>query len=81
MKRLIVLLFIQIIVVSSFAQSATIRPKTKIMTLGVFHFAYHNLDRVKTAEKDQISVLDEPYQSQIAAIAKAIAEHAIFDSS
>jgi len=74
MKRLIVLLFIQIIVVSTFGQSAATRPKTKIMTLGVFHFAYHNLDRIKTAEKDQISVLDEPYQSQIAAIAKAIEE-------
>ena len=49
-------------------------PKTKIMTLGVYHFAYHNLDRIKTAEKDMISVLEEPYQSQIAAIAKAIEE-------
>ena len=49
-------------------------PKTKIMTLGVYHFAYHNLDKVKTAEKDMISVLDEPYQSQIAAIAKSIEE-------
>jgi len=73
MKRLIALFFILIIVVSSFGQSTT-HPKTKIMTLGVFHFAYHNLDRVKTATKDQISVLDEPYQSQIAAIAKAIEE-------
>lgn len=75
MKRLIaLLLFITITAVSSFGQSATISSKTKIMTLGVFHFAYHNLDRVKTEAKDQISVLDEPYQSQIAAIAKAIEE-------
>jgi hypothetical protein len=46
----------------------------KVMTLGVFHFAYPNLDAVKTAEEDQISVLDEPWQSQIISIANAIAE-------
>lgn len=45
---------------------------TQIMTLGVFHFAYPNLDVVVTEEKDQISVLDEPYQSEIIAISKAI---------
>jgi hypothetical protein len=49
-------------------------PKTEVMTLGVFHFAYPNLDAVKTDEKDQISVLDEPYQSEIIAIIKAIKE-------
>lgn len=42
------------------------------MTLGVFHFAYHNLDAVKTEKKNQISVLDEPYHSEIVAISKAI---------
>jgi hypothetical protein len=42
------------------------------MTLGVFHFAYYNLDAVKTEKKNQISVLDEPYQSEIAAISRAI---------
>lgn len=46
------------------------------MTLGVFHFAFPNLDVVKTSNNDQISVLDEPYQSEIAAIAKAIEEYA-----
>jgi hypothetical protein len=45
-----------------------------VMTLGVFHFNYPNLDAVKTAEEDQISVLDDPWQSQIIAIARAIAE-------
>jgi hypothetical protein len=49
-------------------------PKTEVMTLGVFHFAYPNLDAVKTDEKDQISVLDESYQSEIIAITKAIKE-------
>lgn len=52
-----------------------LRPqKTKIMTLGVFHFDYPNLDVVKTAEKDKISVLDEPFQSEILAVAKALEE-------
>ncbi|WP_320052471.1 DUF5694 domain-containing protein [uncultured Acetobacteroides sp.] len=46
--------------------------QTKVMTLGVFHFAYHNLDVVKTEKKNQISVFDEPYQSEIVAISKAI---------
>jgi hypothetical protein len=45
------------------------------MTLGVFHFAYHNLDVVKTEKKNQISVLDEPYQSEIIAVSKAIEEY------
>jgi hypothetical protein len=49
--------------------------KTKVMTLGVFHFAYPNLDVNKTGKKDQISVLEEPYQSEIIAISKAIEEY------
>lgn len=49
--------------------------KTKVMTLGVFHFAYPNLDVYKTGKKDQISVLEEPYQSEIIAISKAIEEY------
>lgn len=49
-------------------------PKAKVMTLGVFHFAYPNLDAVKTSKSDQISVLEEPYQSEILAICKAIKE-------
>ncbi len=47
----------------------------KIMTLGVFHFAYHNLDAVTTKKEDQISVLEEPYQSEIIAISKALEEY------
>jgi hypothetical protein len=53
-------------------QSSETSAKTKVMTLGVFHFAYHNLDVVKTDKKNQISVLEEPYQSEIINIAKAI---------
>ncbi|MBS4036149.1 MAG: hypothetical protein KGZ85_16925 [Ignavibacterium sp.] len=44
------------------------------MTLGVFHFAYPNLDAVKAVDKDKISVLEEPYQSEIIAISRAISD-------
>ena len=55
-----------------FGQTGNTPAQTKVMTLGVFHFAYHNLDVIKTEKKNQISVLDEPFQSEIAAISKAI---------
>jgi len=56
-------------------QETKMLPRTKIMTLGVFHFAYPNLDAVKTEKNNQISVLEEPYQSEIIAISKAIEEY------
>jgi hypothetical protein len=52
------------------------RGPVQVMTLGVFHFNYPNLDAQKTSEENQISVLDEPWQSQIKAIAKAIEQFA-----
>jgi hypothetical protein len=61
-----------IIITNLFGQSNDVPKQTQIMTLGVFHFAYHNLDVVKTEKKDQISVLDEPFQSEIIEICKAI---------
>lgn len=48
--------------------------QTPVMTLGVFHFAYPNLDVIQTSEEDQLSVLDEPYQSEIIAITRALEE-------
>lgn len=68
---LLIVLFLQ-----SFANGQTQDTpyKTEVMTLGVFHFEYPNLDAVRIEEKDKISVLDEPYQSEIAAIIKAIKE-------
>lgn len=45
------------------------------MTLDVFHSAYPNLDAVKTRDKDIISVLEEPYQSEIIAISKALSDY------
>lgn len=67
-------LFLILSALMALGQDKNNPPQTQIMTLGVFHFAYPNLDAVKTDEKDQISVLDEPYQSEIIAIAKALEE-------
>lgn len=61
-----------LIITNLFGQSNDVQKQTQIMTLGVFHFAYHNLDVVKTEKKDQISVLDEPFQTEIIEICKAI---------
>lgn len=44
------------------------------MALGAFHFDYPNLDAVKTLEKEKISVLNEPYHSEIIAIANDIGD-------
>jgi len=75
MKNFLILLFgVLTISGSSFGQTDEILPQTKILTLGVFHFNYPNLDAVQTSEKDKISVLDEPYQSEILSICKAIGE-------
>lgn len=74
MKQLFVLLCGVFISGISLGQANDLPPQTKVMTLGVFHFAYPNLDAVKTEDKDKISVLEEPYQSEIIAIAKAIGD-------
>ena len=44
------------------------------MTLGVFHFDYPNLDAFQIRDEDKISVLDEPYQTQIKSICSVIEE-------
>lgn len=71
-------IFILFLVISSvnitLGQDNKIPSKTKIMTLGVFHFNYPNLDVIKTDEKDKISVLDEPFHSEILRICEAIEE-------
>lgn len=74
MKKLLILFITVFIFNNTFAQQSDISARTKIMTLGVFHFAYPNLDAVKTKEKDKISVLEEPFQSEIIAISNAICE-------
>ncbi|MDO8898387.1 MAG: DUF5694 domain-containing protein [Bacteroidales bacterium] len=75
MKKLFILLWGVVISMSgSFGQPNEIQLQTKIMTLGVFHFAYPNLDAIKTEDENKISVLEEPYQSEIIAISKVIGD-------
>jgi hypothetical protein len=72
MKKLIILLYWVFISNIIFGQTSKTPHQTQIMTLGVFHFAYHNLDAVITEKKDQISVLEEPYHSEIISICRSI---------
>ena len=74
MRELLVFVCIVLTGYSASGQSRENPAQTKIMTLGVFHFDYPNLDAVKTADKDKISVLEEPYQSEIIAISNAICD-------
>lgn len=74
MRKILLLIVILFVHIPVNGQNTGESFRTEVMTLGVFHFAYPNLDVVKTAEKDQISVLDEPYQSEIKAIVKALEE-------
>lgn len=53
-----------------FAQS---QKKTEVLTLGSFHFAFRNLDLIKTGKEDQIDVLDAKYQEEIEDIVARIA--------
>lgn len=75
MKQLTVLLFSIFLTTVLPGQVPDNLSRTKIMTLGVFHFAYHNLDAIITEKENQISVLEEPHQSEIIAVSKAIEEY------
>ena len=48
--------------------------KTDVLTLGTFHFAFHNRDLIKTDKKDQIDVLDKKYQIEIEDIANQLTQ-------
>jgi len=48
--------------------------KTEVLTLGSFHFAFRNLDVIKTSTEDQIDVLDAKYQKEIEDIVARIAK-------
>ena len=73
MRKLIILLWAVFASSCACGQESGAHLQTKIMTLGVFHFAYLNLDAVKTEDKDKVSVLDEPFQSEIISISEAVA--------
>ncbi len=48
--------------------------KKEVLTLGTFHFAFHNRDIKKTEKKDQIDVLDQKYQKEIIDIVEQISK-------
>lgn len=60
-----------LLLISAFAhpQESMASGKTQVMTLGVFHFNFPNLDARKVEDKDKIDVLEEKYQRQIVKIA------------
>ncbi len=53
----------------TFGQSS----KIEVLTVGTFHFAFHNRDVKKVDKKDQIDVLDKKYQLEIEDIVKELA--------
>lgn len=69
MKR-ILNLSASLLILFSFARGQS--TKTDVLTLGTFHFAFHNRDLIKTDKKDQIDVLDKKYQLEIEDIANQI---------
>lgn len=74
--RTFIIFFCTLFITNSFfGQVSKTPPETKIMTLGVFHFEYPNLDAVTTEKNNQISVLEDPYQSEVIAISRAIEEY------
>lgn len=77
MRRILALVLMLTATPAAYAQSNTdttppSSTKTPVLTLGVFHFEYPNLDAVTTNEEDQISVLDEPYQAEIRSIVASL---------
>lgn len=72
MKLLIALFYCLLLSDILFGQMATTPSQTKIMTLGIFHFDYPDLDVVNVDKKDRISVFEEPYQSEIIAVSQAL---------
>lgn len=48
--------------------------KKEVLTLGTFHFAFHNKDVKKIDQKDQIDVLDAKYQNEINTLVNRISK-------
>lgn len=72
--RNIVSLFVIIFSSLTISQATESSAKIKVMTLGVFHFNFPNLDVRKIDDKDKIDVLEEKYQIEIAKIVSALKE-------
>ena len=64
-------IILTLLISAVFAQT---KKKIEVLTLGSFHFAFHNLDLIKTGKEEQIDVLETKYQNEIVAIANRIAK-------
>lgn len=75
MRKYILSIFGLLLFSCSFGQGVDKKSINQVMTLGVFHFSFPNQDVIKTHEKDKISVLNEPFHSEILELTKAIQEY------
>jgi hypothetical protein len=73
MDRIMKLFGLVFLIFFSINTNAQDNQKIKVLTLGTFHFAFPNLDVIKTDDKDIIDVLKPEYQKEIESIVKMIA--------
>lgn len=73
MDRIMKLFGMVFLIFFSINANAQDNQKIKVLTLGTFHFAFPNLDVIKTDDKDIIDVLHPEYQKEIESIVKMIA--------
>jgi len=62
---------LSLLIATLFAQP---KKQVEVLTLGSFHFAFRNLDLIKTSASDQIDVLEPKYQREIEDIVARIAK-------
>lgn len=63
-KITLIFTLVFLFLISANAQKQTLQP-TEVLTLGVFHFNFPNLDAQKILKSDQIDVLDQKHQDEI----------------
>lgn len=69
MKKIFIIVALSFFVFPMLAKQDSI----PILTLGVFHFAFPNLDRQQIADNDQIDVLEPQYQQDIIQLVEQLA--------
>lgn len=73
MKTTIISFFKLLLVLIAAVTSAQTKQK-EVLTLGTFHFAFHNRDVKKIEKNNQIDVLDKKYQDEIRTIVQKISK-------
>jgi len=71
--RAVILSLLIFVIHDSYSQSSPASGKTKVLTLGTFHFSFPNLDVRKVDASNQIDVLDPQYQKEIEDIVRRLA--------